>query len=231
MLSTTVARKALVAVTGLLLSGFLVGHLAGNLFIFLGPEWLNGYAHHLKELGPLLWIARIGLLGLFIVHLGLAFSLWQRSQGARQDQYAYRDWRAASFASRTMILSGSVIFIFLLYHLAHFTIGVEPIASSGFKDRTHLDHVKHEVHDVYSMVIKGFQNPLVVGLYIAGQVLLGMHLSHGVSSAFKTLGLSSRKWQPVVMKIGPAFGFAIAAGNIAIPLACLFGIVQLPTGR
>jgi succinate dehydrogenase / fumarate reductase cytochrome b subunit len=126
-----------------------------------------------------------------------------------------------------MILSGFVILFFAIYHLGHFTVGVKGFASEGFNDRRHLASAGHEVHDVYSMVVRGFSNPIVAGVYVVAQLFLAAHLSHGVSSVFKTLGLVDRRNKILIGWIGPAFGMLVAAGNIAIVVACLTGAIPL----
>lgn len=220
---SSLTAKLFMAVTGAGLVLFVIAHMMGNLQIYLGQEALNAYAHKLKSMPALLWTARIGLIGLFGGHLALAVYLRKINGSARSQQYQFRDPVDASFASRTMLMSGLVIFAFLIYHLLHFTLGVTDPRSHGL-----VDDKGH--HDVYSMVVLSFQNVFVSGAYIVAMCFLGLHLSHAVASMFQTFGLtsgSSRKW---VHKIGQTIAVVLMLGNISIPISVLLGIVALPAG-
>src|SRR5262245_26350502 len=177
--SSSIGRKILMAVTGLILIGFIIGHLVGNLQVFQDPDHLNGYAQFLRQLGPLLWFARIGLIVAAAIHIWAATVLTLENHRARgAEPYAVKHTIRATLASRTMRLTGYVVFFFLLYHLAHFTWGAAQ--SATFKDNLKLYTMQHEyrvggfpvidagaqVHDVHSMVILGFQQPLVSFFYI-----------------------------------------------------------------
>ncbi len=266
--SSTVGTKVLVAVTGFLLTGFVFTHMLGNLQIFAGPAALNRYAQMLKDLGPLLWIARIGLLAVFLTHLGLAIKLKLRSRAARPVGYACPATVQASFASRSMILSGSVILLFVVFHLAHFTFGVVDSAKIASKEnlvKTMLPVGSKEDpnvlkstdpkgsrregdflyinfldlqdsapgpngtsvprHNVYQMVRYGFHNPVVAVLYILAQLVLMLHLSHGIPSVFQSLGLNTPRTAKLWKCLGWTVAFVIGAGNIAIVLAVWFDIV------
>jgi len=135
-LSTSIGGKVVVAITGLLLVGFVLGHMAGNLLIFLGRDWINAYAHHLKSLGMLLWIIRGGLLAVFVVHLVTALRLTLANSAARPVAYVYEDTMQASWASRHMALTGLMLLVFIVYHLAHFTAGAVDTASAQFDGST-----------------------------------------------------------------------------------------------
>ena len=159
----------IVAVTGVVLILFVVGHLLGNLQIFLGPDWVNGYAEHLRELGPLLWIIRVFLLVNVLVHIYFTISLAIENRLARPEPYERKDHVKATFASRYMAMSGLVVLAFILYHLAHFTVRVTDPRFLLLK----ADPLNH--YDVYSMMVYGFQNIFVSSFYIIGMFLLALH--------------------------------------------------------
>ena len=222
MLKSSIGRKFLMAITGAVLLGFVIAHMLGNLQIFLGPKVLNTYARGLQELGALLWVARIGLLVAFIVHIALAIQLQGENKEARPIPYEFDNTVKASLASRTMLLTGYVVLAFVLYHLAHFTFHM-----------VHAEHISPYVfadgkqgNDVYRMVILGFKNWFISGLYIVAQLVLGMHLSHGSSSMFQSLGINHPKLQPFLQKVGPTVATIIVIGNVSIPVAVLIGLVK-----
>lgn len=220
---SSIGRKLVVALTGLGLVGFLLGHLAGNLQIFGGPEPLNAYAQTLKDLGPALWVVRLGLLAIALAHVVLTLRLAAENRAARGSRYAVERRIQASAGSRSMLLTGLVVLAFVLYHLAHYTWQV---AHPEFAGR--LDAAGR--HDVYSMVVGSFQQPHIAGLYVVALVLLGLHLSHGVSSVFQTLGFRHPKYEKLLTRAGPVFGALVAAGYLSIPLAVQAGLLALPPG-
>lgn len=223
---SSVGSKSLVALTGLALVGFVIAHLLGNLQVYLGDwdngEALNKYAHFLKSNPELLWPARIGLLAVFLLHLGLTIRLRLDNRTARPTPYVFHRHIQASAGSRTMLLTGLVILAFLLYHLAHFTLGWTH--REAFLLRTKL-HDGTEVQNVYGMVVYGFREPLVSGFYIVAMLLLGWHLSHGIPSAFQSLGLNNQAWAPTIRKLGLGVTLFVVIGNISIPLTILLGLV------
>lgn len=229
-LKSSIGRKILVAATGVALLGFVIAHMLGNLQVFLGPDALNSYAKSLKDLGPLLWAMRLGLIAVFVVHIALAVRLALENKAARPQRYVHDGRVQATTASRTMILTGLMVLLFVLYHLAHFTLGL-----------THPDHFASEEmvpslagevarHDVYSMVVLGFQSPLVSGLYIAAMALLALHLSHAVASVVQTLGWNDPSREVMVRRVGTGLAWIIFLGNTSIPVAVLTGLVDLPAG-
>lgn len=222
--TSTVGLKQIVGLTGFLLAGFVLAHLLGNLQIFLGPDAINSYAAKLKGLPGPLWAARIGLLTIFTIHIWAIFTLWRRNSDAREKKYSEKKPVKATFASRSMTLTGLVIFFFVAYHLAHFTLGLTD------PENYHLVDPQGR-HDVYSMMVLGFQQPLVSALYFVAMGLLGLHLGHGVASLFQTAGIRTMQFRQWTDFAGRAFALAIVLGNIAIPLACLIGLVQPAQGR
>jgi succinate dehydrogenase / fumarate reductase cytochrome b subunit len=217
-LRSSVANKFFVALTGLGLSLFVLVHMAGNLSYFRGRDAINTYAAFLKSQGPLLWAARIGLLLLFVLHIALALRLRYRSRQARPIGYAAKENTQASFAARTMVLSGLVIFVFVLFHLAHYTFGVvKEVQPEPGRWVNYLDlKDKDRRHDVYAMMYYGFHDPLIAILYILAQLFLLLHLWHGIRSLFQSLGLNAPRTQHAVTLFSMLFALVVALGNIFI---------------
>jgi succinate dehydrogenase / fumarate reductase, cytochrome b subunit len=217
---SSVGKKMIVAITGIILILFVIGHLLGNLQIFLGPEWINGYSQHLRDLGPLLWLIRIFLLATVIVHIYVTIRLAIDNRRARPQRYLERDYVKATFASRHMVMSGLVVLAFIIYHLAHFTVRVTDRRFTLLK----ADPLGH--YDVYSMMVYGFQNPLVCAFYVLGLFLLTLHLSHGSSSFFQSLGLNNEKLTPRLAVGGRIFAWLLFLGYTSIPVAILLGLIK-----
>lgn len=217
---STVGKKWLVALTGLFMIFFVVAHLLGNLGMFSGAEATNQYAAFLKSVPKLLWGFRIALLGAIALHIWLTIDLTQRNRRARPESYLNKKSRKASFNSRYMLVSGLTVLAFIAYHLAHYTL--------GFTNPEYATLHDHEGrHHVYNMVVMGFSNPLVSGFYILAQILLAFHISHGISSATRTLGLSDRVVYERVRGAGVIFSAVIALLFISIPVAVLLGYLPL----
>ncbi len=216
LLDTTVGKKAVMALTGLVWFGFLVGHMLGNLQVFLGPEKLNAYAQGLKALGPLLWGARLTLAAALLLHVWAAFSLVGRSVAARGQPYRVKKNPATTYAALTMRLSGPLIMLFLLYHLAHFTIPGVAMSSS----------YTHDHNDVYANVIHGFSVPWVAALYVLAQLALGLHLFHGAWSALQTFGLSHPRYNVLRRHAAQGIAGLIVLGNLTIVIAVQAGLIK-----
>ena len=228
LLGSSVGRKMLVALTGVALVGLVSAHMLGNLQVFLGPDALNSYAAKLKSLGALLWVARGGLLVVFVVHVGLALKLAAENKAARPAPYAHGGRVQSTLGARSMVLTGLMVLLFVLYHLAHFTFGVtHPEHYTVTEAIQTLDGPVNR-HDVYYMVVTGFRQPLVSGLYIAAMALLALHLSHGVQSVFQSLGLNDRKYEGLIRKLAVGLAWVIFLGNSSMPVAVLAGLVDLP---
>lgn len=221
LLGSTVGRKVLMAVTGLLLFGFLLAHLFGNLYLLQGREALNAYAAWLQA-NPLLWPARIGLLGVFALHVWLGVSLARENRAARPRRY--RDGLAlppSSAASRSMIWTGLMVLAFVAFHLAHFTFGaVLPDAHALVDDQGR--------HDVYGMVMAGFRNPWIVGTYVVAMLLLGVHLAHAAQSLLQTLGVRYEHGNHLVQNLSMAVVAGIILGNLTLPLSVFLGLLASP---
>jgi len=218
--SSSVGTKTVMALSGLGLVGFVIAHMIGNLQVFAGPEKLNAYAKTLKDLGPGLWVARLGLLGLFGLHISTALRLVVLNRDARPVPYVRKVEERTTYAARTMWMSGLIVLAFLLYHLAHYTLHW---TNSEFSGAGYL--LADGSHDVYRMVVDSFSVWWVSALYIVANLLLGLHVSHGAQSAFQTLGVRHARLAFLKHGFGPAIGAIIAIGNCSMPLAILLGLV------
>jgi succinate dehydrogenase / fumarate reductase, cytochrome b subunit len=211
---TTVGKKAIMAATGVILFGFVVGHLAGNLQVFEGPEKLNRYAAFLKSLPALLWGARIVLSISVILHIWSSFQLWLLQREARPVGYVKKVNFNSTYASRTMQWSGPIILAFVIWHLLQFTIGaVHPGAP-------------FDEHNVYNNVVYGFQVWPVSLFYIIAMLMLCYHLYHGLWSMFQSLGFSHPVYTPILRALAKVFAILLALGYISIPVAVLAGIIK-----
>ena len=217
---SSVGKKMIVALTGIILMAFVVGHLLGNLQIFLGPDWVNGYAQHLRDLGPLLWLIRAFLLLAVLLHIYFTILLAIENRRARPTAYRDREYVKASFASRHMVVSGLVVLAFIVFHLLHFT-GRNFNAKFPLLKNDPLNH-----YDVYSMMVFGFQNVPVSIFYIVGLFLLTLHLTHGASSFFQSLGLNNQKLTPRLATGARLFAWLLFVGYVSIPVAVLLGLVH-----
>ena len=216
---SSVGRKVIVAVTGVILILFVVGHLLGNLQIYLGPEWINAYSQHLRDLGPILWIIRIFLLASVFLHIYFTLLLAIENRRARPEGYRKRNYVKASWASRHMVVSGLVVLAFIIFHLLHFT-------ARKFNPQfplLNLDPLNR--YDVYSMMVYGFQNVYVSAFYIVGLFLLTLHLTHGSSSFFQSLGFNNQRLAPKLAVGGRIFAWLIFIGYVSIPISVLIGFI------
>jgi len=224
---SSIGSKVVMAVTGLLLLLFVLGHLAGNLLIYTGRDKLNDYAEFLKHNPLLVWSVRIGLLLVFSLHVATSLRLAAANRGARPQGYVYANTVQASAASRTMVLSGALVFFYVVYHLLHFTAGVTD------PDAFRMQQVMPDGHmrqDVFGMVVTGFQDNLVVGVYVVANLLLAWHLSHGIASLFQSLGVRSARFTPIIETGGLWLSAIIGAGFISIPVSVRLGLVTLGGG-
>ena len=202
------------ALSGLVLAGFVLGHMTGNLLMFKGPEAINAYATWLHANPGLLWGARIVLILSTIAHIWAGILLTLENRAAREGGPAVDATRRASLSSRTMPYSGVVILAFLVFHLLHFTFRQIALGGVDFGD------------NVYKMVIAGFTQPAVAVFYIVSLILLGLHLSHGISSVFQTLGLRNERWRSRLDCVASLYAWIVALGFISIPLAVLTGCLK-----
>ncbi|MFQ5689000.1 MAG: succinate dehydrogenase cytochrome b subunit [Gemmatimonadota bacterium] len=213
---TTVGQKAVMAITGVVLLLFLIGHMLGNLKVYLGPQAYNHYAEWLREAGTpllphggLLWIARVVLLVSVGAHIFAALQLTRRSRAARDERYHTTPHEELSYASRTMRWGGVIIFLFVIFHLMNFTWG-----------NAHPDFVPG---DVYHNFIAGFEVWQISAIYILFMVVLGFHIYHGVWSGMQTLGLNQPRYNRYRRPLAAVLALTIAVGNISFPTAVLAG--------
>ena len=218
---SSLGKKYLMAVTGFLLFLFVVGHLAGNLQVFLGPEAINRYGHFLQSNVELLWPVRIALLAILLLHIWAATQVSLENKAARPVSYATYKPVGSTYASRTMLMSGSIVFVFIVYHLLHYTVQVQYLNLTGQDFTAFLDSEKR--HDVFKMIVVGFNNPWVSGFYILGMALLCLHLSHGASSMFQSLGWKNDAYRSWLDKAVCVLSGLIFAGYVSIPVAILCG--------
>lgn len=211
--------------TGASLFLFVAGHMAGNLQIFLGPEAINRYAHFLQGLGDLLWVVRLGLLSLVVLHVWSAVTLTLANRAARPVGYQQAQFPAASYASRTMIWSGLVIAAFVVFHLLHYTAQVPGLNGTGQDFHTFETTLKNGTvtHDVFKMMVVGFSNGWVSLFYLVAVSLLSLHLGHGVGAMFQSLGLKDDVWGPRLDCFGKMIGWVLVMGYASIPVAILLG--------
>lgn len=216
---SSIGGKVIMALTGLGLVLFVIVHMTGNLQMFLGQEAMNNYAVTLRKVPLLLWVARLGIIGFFVFHVIDGLRLKFQNRGARPEAYVSQNTVRASFASRTMAISGVLILGFLIYHLLHFTLGV-----------TNPDHFAlvdaQGRQDVYNMVVYGFQNVIVAGGYVLAMVLLFTHLSHGAASWLQSLGWNHPKINALAKVVAPAVTWLVCLGFVSVPLAVLFGLIK-----
>ncbi len=202
------------AVTGVLLFGFVLVHMAGNLQVYLGPEAMNAYAAWLRGVlhGAGLWIARAGLLAAAGLHIWAATSLTLESRAARPVGYHAWTPEESTYASRTMRWGGVIILLFVIYHLLHFTFGtVHPDFRHG---------------DVYRNFVTGFRQVPVSIAYVVAMLAVGLHLRHGVWSMLRTLGLAHPRWTAWAQLAALLFALVVTLGNLSFPIAVLAGVVQ-----
>jgi succinate dehydrogenase / fumarate reductase, cytochrome b subunit len=213
---TTIGKKILMALSGLVLFGFVVGHMLGNLQLILGPDVFNAYAVSLHNNFPLLWGTRVVLLVAIVTHIVMALQLIGRSAEARPVAYRKTKYERTTYAALTMKMSGFTLLFFILYHLAHFTF--PGVAMGAYEHQP--------FNQAYSNVVHGFSIPWVVALYVAAMVSLGFHLYHGSYSLFRTLGLVHPRRDAALKTGAQMVALFVTLGNITLPLTVLVGIVR-----
>lgn len=224
---TTIGKKVVMAVTGLILVGFVVVHMIGNLKIFLGAQALNAYAGFLRTVGEpvlpyetLLWIVRIVLLASVVLHITAATQLTLLDKASRPERYAVKKV-STSYAARTMRWGGVIIVLFLIYHILNFTLGKVGYAPGVYKP---VD--PNGGFQTYSNVVNGFKAWPVSLFYILSMVAISLHLFHGTWSMFQTLGLNSVKWNNLLRGLAMVVALGVFFGNISIPIAVLAGVLK-----
>ncbi len=224
LLRSSIGRKFFMAFTGLVLFGFVTGHLLGNLQIFLPPEKINAYGHMLESLGVALWLIRAFLFVCLVIHVWLAIQLTLENRAARQQGYGVNFTNRATLASRVMARTGFVVLAFILFHLAHYTVR---IGHPEWSEHTFRLTNGAMARDIHTMMVQGFSNGLVSGFYILAVGILSYHLSHGIGSMLQTFGLKNEKWTIGLSRFAVFYCWAYFLLNASIPLAVLGGFVKL----
>jgi len=217
LFSDSIGRKAVMAVTGLLMVLFVVMHLLGNLSIFAGPDGINAYAEKLHSLGPVVWILRIVMVVAVVLHVILSIQITLENWAAKPQKYAVARSLRATFASKNMIWTGVLIAAFIGYHLAQFTFRVTPGLELG-EDASNR-------FDVYTMVVSALESTPMAVLYVVAMVALFLHLSHGIQSTFQTMGVSNSKLLPEYGRWGKVASGFFLIGYGAIPVLVIVGLL------
>ena len=208
----SIGKKAVMAVTGCVLFGYVLAHLLGNLQVYLGRGQINRYAELLHSHPALLWAARIVLLAVVGLHIVTAILLWLLKRKTRPVDYLRKDRVPPGYASRTMLWTGPLIGAYVLYHVLHLTVG-----SIG---------LPFQPLDAYDNIVGGFRIPVVSGAYIAAMVVLSLHLYHGLWSMFQTLGVSHPRYTPLIKRFAAGLAVLVSASFISIPVAVLAGFIR-----
>lgn len=223
--ATTIGKKAIMAVSSIMLMLFIVAHLSGNLLVFAGREAMNDYANFLRDVGhgAPIWILRALSLAAVLGHIWGAVTLTARNKAARPVGYRRKQSLESTIASRTMFFGGLALLLYIIYHLLQFTWHVGVPGGMVELPSGQYEHIRY---DVYQMVVASFQNPVIAGIYILAQLALGLHLYHGAWSFMQTLGWNHRRYNEGRRLFAAAFAGLISVGFITIPVAVLAGIVK-----
>jgi len=217
---SSVGRKIIMAVTGIVLVAFVCVHLLGNSSVFFGADAINAYAQKLHSLGPFVWVFRLVMLAAFAIHIIFGIQLTLENRAATPDKNVQVKRLKTGFGAETMIVSGLVLLAFVIYHLLHFTVRVT-------NPDIYVPLGTHGMVNVYDMVVKGFHSALAVIIYLIGMAFLFLHVGHGFQSLFQTLGLSNDKSLPVMGMISKLVGFVLLIGYISIPLLIVAGLIKI----
>ena len=210
---TAIGKKFVMAVTGLAGIVFVLGHMAGNLLVFAGPDEMNAYAHFLQSTGELLWIMRIGLIAAVVLHVVAAVQLTRQNRAARPDGYVKREPQVSTWAARTMRWGGALLLVFIVLHILHFTTG-DWRPSGSFSET-----------DVYANVVLSFRIWWVTLFYVVAMIALGFHLYHGAWSSVRSIGLSQPSPKPLHRTIALGIAVVLWIGFTAVPIAVFLGLI------
>ncbi|HUQ48772.1 MAG TPA: succinate dehydrogenase cytochrome b subunit [Gemmatimonadaceae bacterium] len=210
---SAIGKKVVMGITGLIGIGFVIGHMAGNLLVFRGPDAINSYSHFLKSTGELLWIVRLVLIGAVIVHVIAAVQLTLQNRAARPIGYVRRTPQVTTLASRTMRWGGVILLIFIPLHILHFTTGT--IQPAGVFSAT----------DVFGNIIASFRIWWVALFYVIAMISLGLHLYHGAWSSLRSLGYAHPSRDPLKRQIALAVAAVLWLGFTAVPVAVFAGLI------
>jgi succinate dehydrogenase / fumarate reductase, cytochrome b subunit len=223
LLGSSLGRKYLMAGSGVVLVLFVIGHLVGNLQFFLPPHAINRYGHFLQSNLEILWPVRLILLALVTLHLGMAFHLWKENRAARPVAYASPVTAyGSSLASRTMLMSGLIIASFIVFHLLHFTVRLESVNGTPIPF-LELKEPGTGYHDVFAMMVAGFQVWPVSLFYVVAIGLLCFHLSHGIGAMFQSLGFRNPACATLIARAAKVVAVCVFVGYLSIPTSVLLG--------
>jgi succinate dehydrogenase / fumarate reductase cytochrome b subunit len=218
---SAIGKKAVMAVTGFILFGFVLVHMVGNLKLYFGPEHMNEYAESLRTMftpmvprEAVLWVARLVLLAAVVLHIHSAYGVTMMSRDARPVAYRNREYVKGTYAARTMRWGGVIVLLFIIYHLLHFTFGWKAV---------HGDFVPG---DVYHNVVTGFRVWWVSAFYIIANLALGLHLYHGVWAMFSSVGVTHARFENWRRTFATVFAAIVTIGNLSFPLTVLAGFVR-----
>jgi succinate dehydrogenase / fumarate reductase, cytochrome b subunit len=226
ILNSTIFNKVIMAVTGFILLAFITGHAFGNLQLYIGKAAYNTYAHFLqKGIGELIWLIRITMIVSVVLHIYTSVKLKFLNLSAKPAKYQVKNYIKSTIYSRNMIYTGILIFLFLVYHLLHFTIGT--IMPSAYGQYENYGVMNLQIRqDVYQMVVLGFSNVWVAISYVLAVSFLGFHLTHSLQSGFQTLGFGGDKFTPVAIYISRITAIVITVMFLAAPFGVLFGLIK-----
>lgn len=219
VIQSSVGRKIIMALTGIVLIAFICVHLLGNSSIFIGADALNAYAQKLHSLGPIVWIFRLVMLFVFVVHIIFGIQLSLENSAAKPEKNVQIKRLRTGFAAQTMVISGLVLLAFVVYHILHFTVRVPGMGFYEMNPATHMVNV-------YTMVVNGFHQVFTVLLYVVGMIFLALHVSHGFQSFWQSLGANNDRTLPAFVSISKVFAVIVLLGYSSIPLLIIFGLVQ-----
>ena len=218
---TSLGKKYIMGITGLIMVGFVVAHMLGNLSIFGGAGGINGYAEHLRAFPPLLWVFRGVMLVAFILHIWMGITLYLENKSARPQQYAMKKNQRTTFSAETMIWTGAILGVFIVYHLLHFTVHAFNPSFNKMIDRT----TETPRFDVFHMMTSSFNNFGVTIVYVAAMIVLLLHLRHGIQSFFQSLGLTNDATLPKLTTGGRWVAGVVAIGFLFTPILIFFNVI------
>jgi succinate dehydrogenase / fumarate reductase, cytochrome b subunit len=217
---SSLGKKYIMAVTGLIMVLFVIAHMFGNFTIFGGADGINAYAAGLRAIAPALWLFRLVMLAVFLVHIWMGVSLYLENKAARPNEYAMKKNHRTSFSAQTMIWTGVLLGAFVIFHVLHFTVHAFHPYYSTFVDPAQRP-------DVFRMVVMGFQAFPITLLYLAAMVILLLHLAHGIQSFFQSLGATNDATLPSLEKGGRGVAVVILLGFVIVPITIFFGVIRL----
>jgi succinate dehydrogenase / fumarate reductase cytochrome b subunit len=214
---SSVGRNILMALTGLLMVLFVIAHMLGNLTIF--ASFINAYAEHLHSLPALVWIYRVVMIGAVLLHIFIGIQLTLENRAAKPQRNTLTKYRSVTFAGETMIWTGLLLLVFIIYHLLHFTVRITNPGISNFVDALGRP-------DVYRMVVLSFRHGIISVIYAVAMIILFFHLSHGIQSFVQTIGWNNDRTLPIVRRTGLVISVILLIGFVSVPFTVIVGILR-----